>query len=43
MAEEHSGMARIYYKQVIEGKRTIEEVPELWREEVDEMLREDKE
>lgn len=31
-------MAKIYYKRVINGQMTLEEVPEKWREEVRRML-----
>jgi len=31
-------MAKIYYKRIIQGKMTIEEVPERWRDEVAELL-----
>lgn len=34
-------MAKIYYKQVKAGKRTLEEVPALWREQVKAMLEAD--
>lgn len=34
-------MAKIYYKQVVAGKMTLDEVPEKWREEVRKMLEED--
>lgn len=34
-------MAKIYYRQVKAGKRTIGEVPELWREKVQKMLDEE--
>lgn len=34
-------MAKIYYRQVNDGKRTIDEVPELWREKVQKMLDEE--
>lgn len=33
-------MAKIYYKRIIAGKMTLEEVPERWREEVEELLEE---
>ncbi len=36
-------MARIYYKAVKAGKRTLESVPERWRDAVREMLEADKE
>ena len=35
-------MAKIYYRQVKAGKRTLDEVPEYWREKVREMLEADK-
>lgn len=31
-------MAKIYYRQVKAGKRTIEEVPERWREQVQALI-----
>ena len=31
-------MAAIYYRLVLTGKRTLDEVPELWRDQVREML-----
>lgn len=31
-------MAKIYYRQVKAGKRTIEEVPERWRDQVQALL-----
>lgn len=31
-------MAKIYYKQIIAGKMTIEEVPARWREAVEQLL-----
>lgn len=31
-------MAKIYYRQVKAGKRTIEQVPELWREQVQALI-----
>lgn len=31
-------MAKIYYRQIIAGKITLEDVPERWREEVRKML-----
>lgn len=31
-------MAKIYYRRIMAGEMTIEEVPERWREEVQEML-----
>lgn len=33
-----TAMAEVYYKLVIKGKMTLEEVPEKWREEVRKML-----
>lgn len=33
-------MAKIYYKRILAGKMTLEEVPERWRAEVEEMLNE---
>ena len=33
-------MAKIYYKQILAGKMTLEQVPERWREAVREMLEE---
>lgn len=33
-----SAMARIYYMQVKSGKRQLDEVPALWREEVRELI-----
>ena len=33
-------MAKIYVKQILDGKRTIEEVPELWRDAVLKLLEE---
>ena len=35
-------MAKIYYRQVKAGKRTLDEVPEYWREKVRVMLEADK-
>lgn len=35
-------MAKIYYRQVKASKRTLDEVPEYWREQVREMLEADK-
>lgn len=35
---EHSAMAKVWYKLIIEGKKTIDDVPEKWRAEVEEML-----
>lgn len=35
-------MAKIYYRQVKAGKRTLDKVPEYWREKVREMLEADK-
>lgn len=34
-------MAKIYYKQVKEGKMTLDQVPYRWREEVRRMLEEE--
>ena len=34
-------MAKIYYRQVKDEKRTVDEVPELWREKVQKMLDEE--
>lgn len=31
-------MAKIYYKRIIAGRMTIEEVPERWRAKVQEMI-----
>ena len=31
-------MAKIYYRRILAGEMTIEDVPERWREEVQEML-----
>lgn len=31
-------MAKIYYKRIINGQMTLDEVPEKWREEVRKML-----
>lgn len=31
-------MAKIYYRQIIAGKMTLEEVPSRWREAVEELL-----
>lgn len=31
-------MAKIYYKQILSGKITIEDVPQRWREQVRELL-----
>ncbi len=36
-------MAKIYYRQVKSGKRTIDQVPELWRVEVQKLLDADNE
>lgn len=35
-------MAKVYYRQVKAGKRTLDEVPEYWRAKVREMLEADK-
>lgn len=31
-------MAKIYYKQILAGKMTLEDVPARWREAVEELL-----
>ena len=31
-------MAKIYYRKILAGKMTVEEVPERWREAVEELL-----
>ncbi len=31
-------MAKIYYKQIIKGTMTLEDVPEKWREQVEQLL-----
>ena len=31
-------MAKIYYRRIVAGKMTLEEVPERWREEVQALL-----
>jgi hypothetical protein len=31
-------MAKIYYRRIVAGKMTLEEVPERWREEVQKLL-----
>lgn len=33
-------MAKIYYRKIINGQMTLEDVPEKWREEVRRMLEE---
>jgi len=33
-------MAKIYYRKIINGQMTLDEVPEKWREEVRRMLEE---
>lgn len=33
-------MAKIYYRAVMEGKRTLDSVPERWRDKVREMMEE---
>lgn len=33
-----SAMAKIWYRLILQGKATIDDVPERWREEVREML-----
>lgn len=38
---EHSAIAKVWYRLVKSGKKTIDEVPERWRAEVQEMLDED--
>lgn len=35
-------MAKIYYRRIKDGKMTIDEVPERWRETVQELLDEDE-
>jgi hypothetical protein len=35
-------MAKIYYKKIKAGQMTIDDVPERWRAEVEEMLKEDE-
>lgn len=35
-------MAKIYYRQIKAGKRTIDEVPEIWRDAVKAMLEADE-
>lgn len=35
-------MAKIYYRQVKDGKRTLDEVPAYWREQVRKMLDADR-
>lgn len=35
-------MAKIYYKKIKAGQMTINDVPERWRAEVEEMLKEDE-
>lgn len=35
-------MAKIYYKRIKQGKMTIEEVPNLWRAKVQELLNADE-
>lgn len=35
-------MAKIYYRRIKEGRMTIDEVPERWREEVEKLLEEDE-
>ncbi len=34
-------MAKIYYRQVKAGKRTVDEVPEIWRAQVEALLKAD--
>lgn len=36
-----SAIARIYYRLVVNGSRTIDDVPTRWREEVQKLLDED--
>ena len=31
-------MAKIYYRRIVAGKMTLEEVPERWRDEVQKLL-----
>ena len=31
-------MVKIYYKQIIKGTMTLEDVPEKWREQVEQLL-----
>lgn len=33
-------MAKIYYKRIVAGKMTLEDVPERWRAQVEKMLEE---
>lgn len=33
-------MAKIYYRMIIDGRYSIEKVPEYWREEVEKLLKE---
>ena len=35
-------MSKIYYKKIKAGQMTIDDVPERWRAEVEEMLKEDE-
>ena len=35
-------MAKLYAKRIKQGKMTIDEVPERWREEVEKLLEEDE-
>lgn len=35
-------MAKIYYRRIKDGLMTIEEVPERWREQVEQLLQEDE-
>ena len=39
---EVNDMAKIYYKKIKAGQMTIDDVPERWRAEVEEMLKEDE-
>lgn len=36
-------MAKLYYKQIIAGNITIDDVPKYWRSQVEEMLKADPE
>lgn len=36
-------MAKIYYKRILAGIMTIEDVPNLWKKQVQAMLKKDKE
>ena len=35
-------MAKIYYKRILNGQMTLDEVPEKWRKQVEEILEADK-